>query len=126
SRREMPIRRPRRSQGQGRHGCGFSKALAAGRWSRGRKAGNDMSNDAVLYEAADGVGLITLNRPDNRNSMTGELLDAFGQAVRKARSDGDLRCVVITGNGKCFSAGADFKAQVQRDGVTRKLQSHER
>lgn len=85
-----------------------------------------MSNDAVLYEAADHVAVITLNRPDNRNSMTADLLDGFRQAVRKAQSDGDLRCVVITGNGSCFSAGADFKAQLQREGVTRKLQSHER
>lgn len=85
-----------------------------------------MSNDAVLYEVSDHVALITLNRPDNRNSMTTELLDGFRAATERARRDGSLRCVVITGEGSCFSAGADFKAQVQREGDVRKLQTHER
>lgn len=85
-----------------------------------------MTSDAVLYETSDHIATITLNRPDNRNSMTADLLDSFRSAVEKARRDGDLRCVVITGNGNCFSAGADFNAEVQREGDTRKLQSHER
>jgi enoyl-CoA hydratase/carnithine racemase len=76
-------------------------------------------NDAVLYESRDDIGLITLNRPANRNSMTPELLEAFTAAVAAARSDGRARCVVITGNGSCFSAGADFKSMLQApDGDT--------
>lgn len=85
-----------------------------------------MSDEAVLYETTDHVAVITLNRPDNRNSMTADLLDGFRTATERARNDGNLRCVVITGNGNCFSAGADFKAQVQREGDVRKLQAHER
>src|SRR5262249_44796184 len=54
-----------------------------------------------------------LNRPDNRNSMTPELLDAFASAAAQARS-ADVRCVVLTGTGSCFSSGADFKSTVQR------------
>jgi len=73
-----------------------------------------MADDAVLYRSADTIGLITLNRPDNRNSMTAELLDGFAAAVATARADRNLRCVVITGAGSCFSAGADFKAEIQR------------
>jgi len=72
--------------------------------------------DAVRYEARDGIGVITLDRPDNRNSMTPELLDAFARASAVARADGGVRAVVVTGTGTCFSAGADFKAGVQRDG----------
>lgn len=75
-------------------------------------------SDAVRYEAHDAVGVITLNRPDNRNSMTPELLDAFARASAAARADGALRCVVVTGAGSCFSSGADFKATLQRDGGT--------
>lgn len=82
--------------------------------------------DAVLYEASDHIALLTLNRPDNRNSMTSDLLDGFRLAVDRVRQDGSLRCVVITGEGSCFSAGADFKAAVQREGDIRKLQAHER
>lgn len=70
---------------------------------------------AVRFEVEDTIGVITLDRPDNRNSMTPELLDAFASAVAAARAAADLRCVVITGTGACFSAGADFKSVLQRD-----------
>ncbi len=70
---------------------------------------------AVRFEVEDTIGVITLDRPDNRNSMTPELLDAFASAVAAARVAADLRCVVITGTGACFSAGADFKSVLQRD-----------
>jgi enoyl-CoA hydratase/carnithine racemase len=73
-----------------------------------------MTSPAVRYHAADGVGVITLDRPDNRNSMTAELLDAFAAACAEARADAAARCIVVTGTGACFSAGADFKAILQR------------
>jgi enoyl-CoA hydratase/carnithine racemase len=73
-----------------------------------------MGEQAVLYEAADQVGLITLNRPDHRNAMTPELLDAFSEAIEQARADQHIRCLVITGTGKCFSAGADLRSSMQR------------
>jgi enoyl-CoA hydratase/carnithine racemase len=73
-----------------------------------------MGERAVLYEAVDRIGLITLNRPDHRNAMTPELLDAFSEAIEEARADGDIRCLVITGKGKCFSAGADLRSSMQR------------
>ena len=70
--------------------------------------------DAVRYESRDAIGQITLDRPDNRNSMTIELLDAFARATAAACSDPDIRCVVITGTGKSFCAGADFRTGAQR------------
>ena len=73
-----------------------------------------MGERAGLYEAADRIGLITLNRPDHRNAMTPELLDAFSEAIDEARADGGIRCLVITGKGKCFSAGADLRSSMQR------------
>ena len=86
-----------------------------------------MSEPAVLYESRGHIGVITLNRPDNRNSMTAELLDAFAGAVRTVRADEQLRAVVITGRGRCFSAGADLRADLQRGGAAgRTLQPHER
>jgi enoyl-CoA hydratase/carnithine racemase len=82
--------------------------------------------EAVTYRRSTdhAVGVIAMNRPDNRNSMTAELLDAFAAASAAARADRDARCVVVVGSGSCFSAGADFKAQVQR-GVEARL-PHER
>lgn len=70
--------------------------------------------EAVRYEARGDVGVITLDRPDNRNSMTPELLDAFAAASAAARADAALRCLVVTGTGACFSSGADFKSTLQR------------
>ena len=78
----------------------------------------------MRYEAGDGIGVITLNRPDERNSMTPELLDAFARASAAARADADIRALVVTGTGACFSAGADFKAGLQRGGSD--LAPHER
>ncbi len=83
-----------------------------------------MSEDAVLYASADGVGEITLNRPENRNSMTEDVLEGLQAAIEKLRADGDLRCVIITGRGRSFCAGADFKSGAQRGGEG--LAPHER
>src|SRR6185312_11567260 len=73
-------------------------------------------SEAARYEARDRIGIITLARPDNRNSMTPELLDAFARASAAARADTSIRALVVTGTGSCFSAGADFKAGLQRGG----------
>src|SRR6185295_12734278 len=77
-----------------------------------------MLDPAVRFAVSDAIGVITLNRPDNRNSMTPELLDAFAAASAEARA-ADVRCVVVTGTGSCFSSGADFKSTLQREGDRR-------
>jgi enoyl-CoA hydratase/carnithine racemase len=71
--------------------------------------------EAVRYHVDGMVGVITLDRPDNRNSMTPELLDAFVVASNAARADKGIRAVVVTGTGACFSSGADFKSTLQRN-----------
>src|SRR5215475_12010482 len=71
-------------------------------------------SDAVRFHKGGAVGVITLDRPDNRNSMTPELLDAFAAASARAKADASIRCLVVTGTGHCFSAGADFRATLQR------------
>jgi enoyl-CoA hydratase/carnithine racemase len=76
-------------------------------------------SDAVCYAREGAVGVITLDRPDNRNSMTPELLDAFAAASAAALADSGARCVVVTGTGASFSAGADFKSTLQREGDQR-------
>src|SRR5689334_18408262 len=77
-----------------------------------------MPDPAVRFSVENAIGVLTLNRPDNRNSMTPELLDAFVAASAQARAS-DLRCLVVTGSGACFSSGADFKSTLQRDGDRR-------
>src|SRR6187549_2245592 len=71
--------------------------------------------EAVRYETHGEIGLITLDRPDNRNSMTPELLDAFAAASARAKADTSIRVLVVTGTGACFSSGADFKSTLQRE-----------
>ncbi len=73
-------------------------------------------SEAVRYETRGDIGVITLDRPDNRNSMTPELLDAFATASERARTDARIRALVVTGTGACFSSGADFKSTLQREG----------
>ncbi len=85
-----------------------------------------MAQAPVLFEQRDQVGLITLNRPERRNCMSPELLDAFAGAIAAVRALPELRCLVITGAGTAFSAGADLKLQVQRDDGGRDLQPFER
>lgn len=81
---------------------------------------------AVIHEIHDRVAVMILNRPDNRNSMTPELLDRFAEVAQGLAAEPDVRCVVITGRGSCFSAGADFKSTVQRGDEGRPRQPHER
>jgi enoyl-CoA hydratase/carnithine racemase len=86
-----------------------------------------VSDPAVLYESKDYIATITLNRPENRNSMTDDVLEGLRGAVARAKEDPELRCVIITGRGKSFCAGADFKSGAQRDGgANRKLLPNER
>ena len=74
-----------------------------------------MTEPAVLYDSDGQISEITLNRPDNRNSMTPDVLEGLAEAVARARSEEDLRCNIVTGRGRSFCAGADFKSQAQSD-----------
>jgi enoyl-CoA hydratase/carnithine racemase len=87
-----------------------------------------MSEDPVLYDVADAIATITLNRPENRNSMTPDVMSAFREAVARARADRALRCVVVTGRGASFCAGADFRSASPADPrtATPALPEHER
>ncbi len=69
-----------------------------------------MSTDPVLLEISQGIATIQLNRPENRNSMTPEVLARFRERVDAVRADASLRAVVFTGTGASFCAGADFRS----------------
>lgn len=78
-----------------------------------------MSQPPILYSRKGHIGLLELNRPEGRNAMTPELLDAFAEAIPEVEADRELRVLILTGRGSCFSAGADFNAGVQREGEGR-------
>ena len=69
-----------------------------------------MSDAPVLFETKDNIAQITLNRPDNRNSMDDEIMPAFREVVGRVKKSEDLRCLIITGSGNTFCSGADFKS----------------
>jgi 2-(1,2-epoxy-1,2-dihydrophenyl)acetyl-CoA isomerase len=82
-------------------------------------------SDIVNYELQDAIAVITLNRPDSMNAFTNELrVDLLG-ALQKANEDTSVRVVILTGVGRCFSAGADLNDTVDRP-VTEILQTEYR
>jgi enoyl-CoA hydratase len=68
-----------------------------------------LSYEQLLYEVSDGVATVTLNRPEQRNALSPQLLGELNDALRRARDDEEVRAVVLTGAGeKVFCAGADL------------------
>lgn len=63
----------------------------------------------ILYQATDGVALITLNRPDNFNAFVETMNGELANAVKQAAKDADVRVIVLTGAGKAFCSGQDLK-----------------
>ncbi len=61
----------------------------------------------VLVEAADGIGRVTLNRPDRLNAFFGTMREEIAGALEAMADDRSVRVVVITGRGRAFCAGAD-------------------
>ena len=82
-------------------------------------------SDIVKYEQQDAVAIITLHRPDAMNSFNTELRADLADAIGKAHADDTVRVVVLTGEGRCFSAGADLKAGIGGN-VTEILQTEYR
>lgn len=66
---------------------------------------------AVLFEVADGVATITLNRPDQMNSINADLSAGLMDALHQVRSRDDIRAAILTGNGRAFCAGADLRSR---------------
>ena len=67
-----------------------------------------MSYQSIIYEIKEGVGLITLNRPDRLNAWNHEIETELREVMSEASIDGDVKAVVITGAGRGFCAGADM------------------
>ena len=65
--------------------------------------------EVVKYEVADGVATVTLNNPEKRNMLSGQMLTELVDAMKTARDSEEVRSVVLTGAGdKVFCAGADL------------------
>jgi len=63
---------------------------------------------AVLFEVQEGIAIITLNRPDRRNSINRELLSGLYDSIDEVSRNEEIKVGIITGNGKSFCSGIDL------------------
>lgn len=75
-----------------------------------------MAYEFVLYEKKDQVATITLNRPARMNSISPAMRTEIMAALQEADSDADVKVMILTGAGRCFSTGADFSPDVPGPG----------
>ena len=69
----------------------------------------ETGTEHLLAENNDGVAVLTLNRPEARNAMSGEMNAALQKVLADAELDHEIKCIVLTGAGKGFCAGGDVK-----------------
>ncbi len=67
-----------------------------------------MASDTLLFERAEGIARITLNRPDKLNCFNVEMHEALRDALLQVQADKSLRVLVLTGAGRAFCAGQDL------------------
>jgi enoyl-CoA hydratase len=75
-----------------------------------------MTYEHILVEREDGVGIVTLNRPEKLNAMNRKMSGELRDAVKEFDADDAIGCIVITGSGiRAFSAGGDIHEQREDD-----------
>jgi len=74
-----------------------------------------MSSREVTVERIGRTSLVTIHRPEARNALTRDVIHGVRDAFIKANRDADLRCVVLTGAGQHFCAGADLRKNLMDD-----------
>ena len=67
-----------------------------------------MTEGTVLYEVADHIALITLNRPERLNAIVNGMGELYTDCLRRADADPGVRAIVVTGAGRGFCSGADL------------------
>jgi len=73
-----------------------------------------MSYTTLEFTVADGIGRIRLNRPDRLNAMSLEMIEEVCDVIDKCAADANVRCVMFTGTGRGFCAGADLSSLSER------------
>ncbi len=69
-----------------------------------------MELETLIYEKLAGIGTITFNRPERMNAVTPQMCADLTEALDMIGADDEVRCVVLTGAGRAFSAGGDMGA----------------
>ena len=68
-----------------------------------------MDFECIIYEKEDRIALIKLNRPKVLNAMNKQLWLDFQVALEDVKNDPEIKALIITGEGRAFSTGADLK-----------------
>lgn len=69
---------------------------------------------SIVYEVADHIAQLTLNRPERLNALNKAALEEINQAMDQAEADDTVRVIVVSGAGRAFSSGFDLKAQMEQ------------
>jgi len=73
-----------------------------------------MKFECIIYEKGDGIATIKLNRPQVLNAMNKQLWIDFQVALEDVKNDPEIKVLIITGEGRAFSTGADLKDSKDR------------
>jgi len=71
-----------------------------------------MSDELVLTQIEAGVATVTMNRPDKRNALNVDLIEALGEAVTAIEQRDEVRVLILAGAGKSFCAGMDLRGVI--------------
>ena len=74
----------------------------------------DTGTSDLIGRVDQGVGVLTMNRPDRRNALSGAMTAAIARVLAQFEVDDDVGCVVLTGAGGAFCAGGDVKAMAEK------------
>lgn len=77
-----------------------------------------MAWETILFEVAEGVATLTLNRPDKLNAFNDQLHEDIADALTRVEGEAAIRALVITGAGRGFCSGADLSSRLERQGGT--------
>jgi enoyl-CoA hydratase/carnithine racemase len=73
-----------------------------------------MTEQHVLYEKENGIAKVILNRPEKLNAITHPMLRRLTSIIEEIKRDDTVRVVIVTGNGRAFSAGTDISGETPR------------
>lgn len=76
-----------------------------------------MAYQFIIVTKQEGYAIVQLNRPEVLNALNIKLMEELVGALEELDSDGDVRCIVLTGNEKAFAAGADIKEMADATAV---------
>ena len=82
-----------------------------------------MEYENIIFEKKDGIGYVTVNRPEALNALNDSVIEELDSVFRAIDRDDEVRVVIITGAGRAFVAGADIAQMSRLDGSEGRVMS---